>query len=220
MDNVEKDIISILKRNPGLSDKELAGAIKGYGALSNKELAEAIKGYGALSKCVNQKCRTLESQGILWRYKRDDGLIGSWLIENTYTQKIIRQNEMENRASDISEKIIKNILSNYLNSHGWTPKIFWGVSHGIDIEAMAGKNHWIIQVKGAGLFHPIIINNFLLALGEILQRMDDPNVKYSVALPDKEQFRRLWDRLPDLAKSKLGITALFVNPEGKVEEKL
>jgi hypothetical protein len=55
------------------------------------------------------------------------------------------------------------------------------------------------------------VNYFLAALGELLQRMDDTNARYSVAMPDLPQFRGLWERLPKLAKQRLGITALFVN---------
>ena len=60
------------------------------------------------------------------------------------------------------------------------------------------------------------VNYFLSALGETLQRMDDRNAKYSIALPDLQQFRSLWDRLPDLAKSRTEITALFVDEKGNV----
>jgi len=203
MDRVENDIISILMRNPGLSDRETA---------------EIIKGHGGSSKYVNQNCRLLESQGILVRYKREDGRIGNWLIETSYTHKVFRQNEIESIADEISEKKIKKVLSDYLAYRGWELEVPWGTSHSIGIEAKLDNHRWIIQVKGSASFHPIIVNNFLSVLGEILQRMDNPNSKYSVALPDKDQFRRLWRRLPGLAKSRMGISALFVNPEGRVVE--
>jgi len=62
------------------------------------------------------------------------------------------------------------------------------------------------------------VNYFLSILGELLQRMDDPDARYSIALPDMKQFRRLWQRLPDLAKSRTEISALFVDGSGRVEE--
>ncbi len=64
------------------------------------------------------------------------------------------------------------------------------------------------------------VNYFLSILGELLQRMDDPDARYSIALPDMQQFRRLWQRLPQLAKARTTISALFVSPSGKVEEVL
>jgi hypothetical protein len=62
------------------------------------------------------------------------------------------------------------------------------------------------------------VNYFLAILGELLQRMDDEATKYSIALPDLPQFRGLWDGLPTLAKTRTGITALFVSQDGSVIE--
>jgi hypothetical protein len=205
MDEIKNDIILTLVGNPGLSDGELA---------------QAIKGHVVSSKSINQICRSLESQRMLLRHKREDGLIGNWLIKTSYPHKVFHQNKIENKSSDISDKKIKKILSNHLTSLGWDHEISWDISHGVDIEAKRGKNRWIIQVKGAESLHPVVVNNFLLVLGEIFQRMDDPNSKYSVALPDEEPFHRLWKRLPGLAKSRMKLTALFVNPEGKVVEEV
>jgi hypothetical protein len=40
--------------------------------------------------------------------------------------------------------------------------------------------------------------------------------RYSIALPDMRQFRGLWDRLPKLAKERIGITAIFVSSDGSI----
>ena len=62
------------------------------------------------------------------------------------------------------------------------------------------------------------VNYFLAILGETLQRMDDEAACYSIAFPDMAQYRGLWIRLPDLAKSRTGISALFVTHDGEVTE--
>ena len=62
------------------------------------------------------------------------------------------------------------------------------------------------------------VNYFLGILGETLQRMDDLFAKYSIALPDVPQFHKLWERLPQLAKRRTEITALFVTAQGAVTE--
>lgn len=203
MGELEKDIMRFLENNPGLTDRELA---------------EAIQGHKSSIQYINQNCRGLESQGIIKRKKRDDGLIGNWLSDDNNASKLLLQIEEESRAIDISEKKIKQFLGKYLTSAGWGHEIAWGVNPGIDIEAKRGLDRWIIQVKGSGPFHPVTINYFLSVLGEIIQRMDDPKCKYSIALPDMEEFRRLWERLPELSKSRMGITALFVNLQGNVTE--
>lgn len=77
---------------------------------------------------------------------------------------------------------------------------------------------WIIEAKGCGSLNPMRVNYFLGILGELLQRMNDTDARYSIALPDITQYRRLWQRLPELAKSRTTISALFVGAGGSVEE--
>lgn len=204
MGGIEKDIVRLLENNPGLSDKELA---------------EAIQGHKSSIQYINQNCRVLESQGVLLRTKRDDGILGNWLSNNQISSKLLLQASEETKAVDISEKKIKQILERYLTSAGWNHEIAWEVNPLIDIEATRGVERWIIQIKGSGSFQPVFLNNFLSVLGEIIQRMDDPKCKYSIALPDQEQYRRLWERLPELARARLGITALFINFLGNIVEK-
>ena len=118
-----------------------------------------------------------------------------------------------------TEKRIKRALETYLKYQGWNSNIAWGTTHGIDIEAKQGQNRWIIEVGGWQYLEDDPANSFVSLLGKVLQRMDDADARYSIALPDLEPFRRLWDRLPGLAKSRVRITALFVNPEGTVTER-
>jgi hypothetical protein len=198
---IEHNIIRLLQHSPGLSDRELANSIKGH---------------GKSSQYVNQKCRALVSKNILLRKKRKDGLYGNWLVdEYSYSESYTNFNE---NSDDISEKKMKQVLENYLTSRDWEAKISWRINRGVDIEANRGANKWIIEVKGSGFYSPVRNDYFLTVLGEILQRMDNPNCKYSIALPDVNQFHRLWDRLPSLAKNRTGVTALFVSPTGQVIE--
>ncbi len=109
-------------------------------------------------------------------------------------------------------------LGNYLICLGWHPDVITGSSCQFDIEARAGRKKWIIGVKGFFPPEGDPAKPFVSALGEMLQRMDDPAVKYSIAVPDVPPFYRLWKRLPLLAKQRTGITALFVRPTGQVRE--
>lgn len=58
---------------------------------------------------------------------------------------------------------------------------------------------------------------FLSILGEMLQRMDDPAARYSIALPNMQQSRNLCMRLPVLAKKRVGIDAIFVSENGTID---
>ena len=93
-----------------------------------------------------------------------------------------------------------------------------GGAHGIDIDAKRGKERWIIEVKGIGSRPQMRGNYFIAMLGETLQRMDDSKARYSIAVPDVQQFRNLWVRLPLLAKQRTNISAIFASYDGTVDE--
>ena len=198
--------------------KNIVHTLELYPGLCDRELTEAIKGPKASPQYINQNCRLLASQGFLLRQVREDGLIGNFLKAESQANPDFRQTRDRENADIISEKKMKQILESYLIARGWETEIDWSSTHGIDIQAKRDLEKWIIEVKGSQPSNPLYINYFLSVLGEILQRMDDPVCKYSIALPDIEQFHRLWERLPLLAKERACITALFVNPAGVVTE--
>jgi hypothetical protein len=118
----------------------------------------------------------------------------------------------------LSEDDVKRRLQSWLAQSGWEVSVVWGRGRGIDVEAKKGTQRWIIEAKGCGSLNPMRVNYFVSMLGELLQRMNDANARYSIALPDLKQFRGLWARLPELAKSRTGISALFVNASGNIDE--
>lgn len=129
-------------------------------------------------------------------------------------------NKRKTRESQVglSEDELKGHLENWLSINGWSTKIAWGHARGVDIEATREGQKWLLEVKGIGSRQPMRVNYFIAVLGETLQRMNDPKAKYSIALPDVPQFRGLWQRLPDLAKGRTRISALFVSADGSVSE--
>ena len=119
---------------------------------------------------------------------------------------------------NLQEERAKKLLEKHLHSEGWETTIAWGRKHGTDIVAKKRNKEWRIEVKGCGSLNPMRVNYFLAILGEILQRMDEEDIKYSIALPDMKQYRDLWENLPALAKKRTGISMLFVRRNGQVEE--
>jgi hypothetical protein len=117
----------------------------------------------------------------------------------------------------MSEDEVKARVGAWLKTSDWQAEIAWGKRRGTDILAVNGDARWLIEAKGGGSLNAMRVNYFLMILGEILQRMEDPTARYSIALPDMVQFRRLWTRLPQLAKDRLALTALFVASDGSVE---
>jgi hypothetical protein len=116
----------------------------------------------------------------------------------------------------LSKNKMKQILRNYLISQGWSTEITRRITHEIDIVANRDDMRWVIAVRGGESRD--FVESFDSILGSAVHIMEDPNKKYSVALPDTMPFRRLWERLPVLAKTRTSITALFVSESGKVTE--
>ncbi|EID44023.1 MULTISPECIES: hypothetical protein [Anoxybacillaceae] len=200
-----------------LKDK-IIELLKIENGLTDREITDKIKGKGEPQQSVNVTCRNMESKGMIKRIKGQDGLIRNYLDDFTFEPKQKEYKSSKSKNDGLSEDEIKEILNNYLISNGWNTQVAWGKSQGIDIDAFKGKERWIIEVKGCGTRSAMRVNYFLAILGETLQRMSDPNAKYSIALPDMQQYRNLWERLPRLAKERTGISVIFVNEDKGIEE--
>jgi hypothetical protein len=118
----------------------------------------------------------------------------------------------------LSDRRMKLFLEQFLLSQGWRLEVPMNLTNGNDIEARRDNRKWNIEIKGVNIQAVEPTDSFLSGLGKILMKMDIPENKYSVAIPDTGPFYRLWKRLPLLVKERTGITALFVNPCGQVRE--
>jgi hypothetical protein len=164
-------------------------------------------------------CRALEKKGVLRREKDANGRIRNYLGDDAAQVRAECHDSREGaEPSALSEDALKRILRDWLESRGWKVSVAWGHEPGVDIQATKNLERWLVEVKGAGSRNAMRVNYFLGILGETLQRMDDPHARYSIALPDLAQFRRLWERLPPLAKSRTGITLILVGPDKSVAE--
>jgi hypothetical protein len=204
MPTLGERVVDLLHRRPGLSDREITNLLLSPDAGQQP---------------VNQACRMLAGQGALIRQKREDGRIGNYLAEaspRTLPQEPTSEPVLN--PDPLTEDSIKTVLRDRLREQGRHVATAWGKSSNIDIEARRENVRWVIEVKGRGSRPEMRVNFFLGVLGEILQRKTDPGAKYSAALPDLEQCRRLWARLPDLAKSRTGRSALFIDDRGNITE--
>lgn len=203
MGNYRDRVLELVNRNPGLTDREITNILRG---------ASEPQQY------TNFLCRQLVGDGLVGRRKRSDGLLGNFPTGDSTSVEPVSVETADKASQDhLGEDELKRILDRWLRSEGWQTQIAWGRTRGIDIEAIREKERWIIEVKGCGSRSAMRVNYFLGVLGETLQRMNDPNAKYSIALPDMQQFRGLWNRLPHLAKSRTEISVIFVSKNKKIE---
>ena len=195
---------------------------------TDREITDELDGKAKNQQAVNRACRELASVGMLQRKTRDDGLIGNYPVSALYVSAdAARRNAGATRGArttreesgELGEDQLKAHLERWLNADGWRARVAWGRERGVDIEAVGRDGErWLIEVKGCGSRSAMRVNYFIAVLGETLQRMDDANAKYSIALPDMPQFHGLWDRLPLLAKERTRISMLFVGADGRVRE--
>lgn len=198
---------------------ELVGGLPG---LTDREITNSLRGKSAPQQPVNIAARGLASRGRLVRKRRDDGLIGNYLSDTAAKQVATSVSKpsrvSEGKQDDFAEDSLKAVLEQWLVEAGWSTEIAWTKQRGVDIHARRNNERWLIEVKGIGSRPEMRVNYFIAILGETLQRMNDPFAKYSIALPNVPQFRNLWKRLPQLAKKRTGITALFIAADGSVSE--
>jgi len=192
---------------------EIMEAVVLFSGITDGELEKRT---GRAHQTVNAECRRLEKEGYLIRKKNPekDGLIGNYLTEKNFEKPIVNA---EKSCDGMSEEMAKQYLNGWLNMNGWETKVAWGKAHGVDIDASKGDLRWLIEVKGAGSRQPMRVNYFISILGKMLQRMDMEEARYSIAFPDMQQYRNLWERLPKLAKERTKIDMILVNENGQIE---
>ena len=203
MATLKDEILNLVRKSPGLTDREITNRLRGRAAPQQP---------------INQAARQLEGAGVLKRTQREDGLMGNFPFDGAQRNQSPVRKPTTRMDDSLSEDSLKEVLRRWLSSNGWDVRVAWRQTKGVDIQAEKGVERWLIEVKGRGSRPEMRVNYFLTILGEVLERMDDPHAKYSIALPDLEQFRSLWSRLPALAKQRTCITALFVDERGGVKE--
>jgi len=204
MTSLPEELLEFVAKKPGLTDREVTNELRGHKAAQQP---------------INQAARSLGSKGMLIRRERpEDGLIGNYPGNAPAPSRKDAFVAKNHDVDALSEEETKSILNGWLQSDGWGTQVAWGRTPGIDIDAKKKGDRWNIEVKGPGSRPPMRVNYFIGILGETLQRMDDPDAKYSIALPNLKQYRGLWERLPDLAKSRTGISLILVSKGGAIEE--
>lgn len=207
MEDLLEQVLEIVTASPGLTDREITDGLLGRKARVQR---------------VNYAAHLLVQKGKIERRLRPDGRMGSYAAGTTGSHSVEgrRKASLPDSVSSVvnmSEEDVKRNVKKWLEAAGWDVGVDWEHGRGIDIEAKRGKERWVIEAKGSGSRNPIKHIYFLTVLGETLQRMDDPDTHYGIALPDTNKFRKLWTRLPDLAKSRMRIKALFVGSGGKID---
>lgn len=171
-------------------------------------------------QAVNQVARGLEAQGRLRRFPGPDGKIVNAPSDGGVRASVKPLSGPVVPASidvvRITEDEVKEAVRDFLTRRGFDVTVAWGRVRGIDIDARhADGRRYVIEAKAeVGKNGPQQVNYFLGMLGELVQRMDDANASYGIAIPANRQYRGLVDRLPALAKERLRLSVFWVSRKG------
>lgn len=112
----------------------------------------------------------------------------------------------------VEEYDVKTALMLSLSEKGWiVEQVAWGGQPGADLIAKhENLGNLVIEAKGEGSRYQMRRNYFYMVLGELLQRMNDPNKKYGIGLPAYKQFAAMAVSTPEWIKTQLNLSLFFV----------
>lgn len=181
-----------------------------FGPLDDDVLAERLG--VSPRQSINQAARRLEQQGRLRRFTGPDEKIVNALPEHPMPESP-RPAEAPVRVQRLvfSEDDVKAAVKAYLEERGFDVAVAWGKERGVDIDArhLDGRRY-MIEAKGGLASDQQQGSYFLGAIGELVQRMVEPEVQYGLALPLNRRYRGLVNRLPHLAWERLGVVVFWV----------
>jgi hypothetical protein len=189
-----------------------------YAPLDDDVLARRL-GVGH-RQAVNQAARRLEALGRLRRFTGPDRKIVNALPDSPAQQTseptpppVVPGGDDHRR---ITEDEVKEAVRAYLSAGGFDVAVAWDRVRGIDIDARHpdGRRYLIEAKAEVGKSGPQQVIYFVGMLGELVQRMDDAQASYGIALPDNRQYRRLVNRLPAPARERLRLAVFWVSREG------
>ena len=119
-------------------------------------------------------------------------------------------------ASDgvrITEDEVKEAVRSHLSTWGFDVAVAWGRVRGIDIDARhPDARRYIIEAKAeVGTNGPQQVNYFLSMLGELVQRMDDADASYGIALPANRRTVALSTAFPHWPSKGSGSQCFWVS---------
>jgi hypothetical protein len=164
---------------------------------------------GVVRQQINQVARQLAAEGHIRRATGRTGKIVNTLSD-TRLPALPSEVPAAPSSTLLTEDEVKLAMHTYLEAQGYSVTVMWGRARGVDIDAIAPNARVLIEAKGDAPTPQMQGNYFLGALGELVQRMADPDAQYGLALPDNRRYRGLAERLPDLVVRRLRLRFYFV----------
>lgn len=193
--------------------QRVVAALAEHGPKDDDELAAMI---GIRRQTINAVARALETKEVLKRTIGLHGKIVNSLVPDVDFKALLKPPSKAPAGVLLTEDTVKRAVYELLGSQGYQGKMVALREHGADIDVSGPNGRIIIEAKGEAPPGAQQVNYFLHALGELVQRMHDPDATCALALPDNKQFRGLVSRLPRHARERLRLAIYFVGRDGAV----
>lgn len=201
-----------------------------YIEISSKKLHEEVSPeHATMPTCCQAIYKLmLEGDEILRRPKGQTGF-GSHLDVRFYTDNLenrapvfpakkrgrpakdqeLRMQEKLLKSNRTTESLIQ-LVTLWLSERGWQTQVEKNI-----IEARKEEQRWLINVQGSkrGRKQPLPVK-----LNSILKEIEDEEAQYSIAFNDSTMYRKQWNELPKVLKSKLNMSVLLADKVGNIQE--
>lgn len=189
--------------------ERILAALEQEGSLDDDELAVRL---GVGRQSINPVVNRLAGRGDIGRFVGPAGkLLNTMPGASAESAPSATPVVAEPGDGLLSEDEVKMAVRDYLEGQGYAVKVAWGRARGIDLHARhPHRPTVVVEAKGEVASDQQQGSYFLGALGELVQRMDDAEAVYALALPDNRRYRGLVNRLPALARQRFDLRVYWV----------
>ena len=203
---------------------------KAYIDVSSKKLHEAVSPHHAtMPTCCQAIYKLLLEGDEILRCPKGQTGFGSHLDVRYYVDRLTHRESIfpakkrGRPAKDENLKLQDRLMKTNRNTESLIQLIsVWLVEHGWHveiqkdfIEALKEDHKWMINVQGSkrGRKQPLPVK-----LHTILKEINDESAQCSIAFNDSTLYRKQWNDIPKILKSKLNMSILLADKAGNVQE--
>ncbi|NCB26391.1 MAG: hypothetical protein EOM62_13090 [Bacteroidia bacterium] len=108
------------------------------------------------------------------------------------------------------EGFVQGVIEKYFNEQGYR-QIKEGHS---DLVCVREETKWVVEAKGVTTDIGL---DFRTGLGQLVQRMVEPETNYAIAVPQTPQFIKQCSQIPKWVRVSLNIHFLLIDEQGNVQ---
>ena len=162
--------------------------------LTDREITDKLEGHSAPQQPVNQICRRLAERSILFRRKRQDGLIGNFLSDiDDISQEIVQEQDCIKKEGNGFSRYIEENSFELIKKMGFVKAGSWEIEEG-QLSYQLGD-----YLNVSRVLYAFVVNGVVTYIGKTNQKLSKR--MYSYKNPGSSQLTNL--RIIDIIKNCL-----------------